>query len=283
MSLVTLNDILPQARAQKRSVCAFNVVNCESASAVLKAAESTGQPVIMQVFHRLFNDEKAERVAAVVRKMADASSVPIVLHLDHGVSLQQVQQAVEYGFSSVMFDGSKMPQDENISLTREAVAYAHKHGLSVEGEIGHVPATQEDAMQLSTPQEAERFVEETQVDALAVAIGTSHGFYKKAPEIDLDRARAISNAVGIPLVLHGGSGTPVEKVQALIQTGFAKVNVATEFQDRFLKLLKAECQEMSAFLPIDLFMQPVVDQTAEYVRGVMEQFAGQSNLEQKHS
>ena len=264
MPLVALNEVLPQARAEGRAVCAFNVVNCESAKAALMAAEREQVPVILQVFHRLFGDDKARYVGALVRDMASHSDLPVVLHLDHGQSLEQVRQAVEYGFTSAMFDGSKLPFDENIAKTREAVSIAHGAGLTLEGEIGHIPTTATNDLPLATPEEAAEFASATGVDALAVAIGTAHGFYKKTPTIHVDLARRISETVSIPLVLHGGSDTPDEKVREVVACGFAKLNIATEFFNVFLEeVIRQSDKRAGVFIPIDLFMNPVTEAMAE--------------------
>lgn len=264
MPLVTLNDVLPQARAEGRAVCAFNVVNSESAKAAMMAAEREQSPVIIQVFQRLFGDDKARYVAAMVRSMAEHSGLPVVLHLDHGQSLEQVRQAVEYGYTSAMYDGSKLPLDENIATTQEAVRIAHDAGLTLEAEIGHIPTTASDDLPLSTPEEAAAFVAATGVDALAVAVGTAHGFYKKVPTIHIDLARRIADVISIPLVLHGGSDTPDDKVREVVGCGFSKLNIASEFFNVFLeKVIRESDKRAGAFIPIDLFMDPVTKAMAE--------------------
>ncbi|MBT3374589.1 MAG: class II fructose-bisphosphate aldolase [Lentisphaerae bacterium] len=275
MPLVTLNEILPQARAERRAVCAFNVVNCESAKAALMAAEAEDQPVILQVFHRLFGDDKARYVGALVRDLADHSDLPVVLHLDHGQTIEHVKMAVEYGFTSAMFDGSKLPLAENIAQTRTAAQIAHEGGLTIEAEIGHIPTTATEDLPLSTPEEAAEFADATNVDALAVAIGTAHGFYKSAPIIHTDLARRISEKVAIPLVLHGGSDTPEDKVREAIACGFAKLNIATEFFNVFLEQVVRESENRGdSFIPIDLFMNPVTDAMAAFAATKVRMAAG---------
>jgi ketose-bisphosphate aldolase len=264
MPLVTLNDVLPQARAEGRAICALNVTNCESAKAAMMAAERENRPVIIQVFQRLFGDDKARYVAAMARSLAENSDLPVVLHLDHGQSLDQVKQAVEYGYTSAMFDGSKLPFEENIATTQEAVRIAHDAGMTLEGEIGHIPTTATEELPLSTPEEAAEFVAATGVDALAVAIGTAHGFYKKVPTIHVDLARKIAGAVSIPLVLHGGSDTPDGKVREVVSCGFAKLNIASEFFQVFLDAVIRESDKRAgAFIPIDIFMNPVTEAMSE--------------------
>ena len=208
MPLVTVNEILPQARAEKRAVAAFNVANLETVLAVFKEAEALKAPVIIQVYQRLFKDERASLIAAMVTRLASESDIPVVLHLDHGESLEQLRAAIAIGYTSVMIDGSKLSFAENIALSAEAARIAHDAGVTLEAEIGHVPFG-DGTIELSTAAEAHEFVSKTGVDALAISIGTVHGFYKKAPMLDIERAREIGEKVDVPLVLHGGTGVPV--------------------------------------------------------------------------
>ncbi|QYY34331.1 class II fructose-bisphosphate aldolase [Ruficoccus sp. ZRK36] len=264
MPLVTLNEILPQARSEKRAVCAFNVVNTETALAVLQAAEREQMPVIFQVYHRLFNTGKAPYMAALVRHLASKTSLPVALHMDHGQTHEQVRMAIEYGFSSVMYDGSAKPYEQNIRETREAVKLAHEAGLSIEGELGHIPGTDTETPPLPSADEVKAFVEETGVDAMAAAVGTAHGFYKTTPVIRTDLARACGEAVSIPLVLHGGSDTPEDKVKEVIAAGFSKMNIATEFMAEYLKALEAQVDaQRGKFNAIDLFMDPVTEHASK--------------------
>jgi fructose-bisphosphate aldolase, class II len=275
MSLVTLNEILPQARAEGKAIGAFNIANYETAKAVIMAAEAENQAVILQVYQRLMEDKHISALAAMMTNMAENSSVPVVVHLDHGASFDQVKLAIECGFSSVMFDGSQLSLEENIEQTSEAAEYAHKHGVSIEAEIGHVPfGDSDEPVPLSTPEEAFAFATKAKVDALAVAIGTSHGYYREEPEIDVELAQEISKKIDIPLVLHGGSGTPHEKVKAVIKTGFSKVNVATEFQHTFQLKLEAELNNLNEkFLPVDKIMVPVVENSVDMLRKHIRMFA----------
>lgn len=260
MSLVTFNEILPQARAEKRAVCAFNVVNCETAVAALRAAESERQPVILQVYQRLFQTGKAQYVAALVRHLAQQASIPVVLHLDHGQTLDQIRMAVDYGFTSVMFDGSVLPFRENVAQTAMAVKIAHDAGITIEGEVGHVPYKENDPTPLPTADEVLCFSQETGVDAVAPAIGTSHGFYKTIPVIQTDLARQIGRMIDKPLVIHGGSDTPEEKIRELIAAGFSKLNIATEFMAQFILGIQQQVASLEGqFIPVDLFMDPVIE------------------------
>ena len=277
MALVTFNDILPQARQAGRAVGAFNIANYETAKAVMIAAEAEQQPVILQVYHRLMSDPYISALGAMMRNMAEKASVPVAVHLDHGATFEQVKLAIDCGFSSVMFDGSQLPLAENLEQTRRAAEYAHRHGVTIEGEIGHVPLNGTEAavnIPLSTPDEAAAFAAETGVDALAVSIGTAHGYYREEPKIAVDLARQISTVVAIPLVLHGGSGTPHEKVKAVIKNGFAKVNVATEFQHTFQLRLQDELQQQGGkFMPRDKLMIAPTDAAVKHLHALIQMFA----------
>ncbi len=276
MALVTFNDILPQARKAGRAVGAFNIANYETAKAVMIAAEAERQPVILQVYHRLMSDPYISALGAMMRNMAEKASVPVAVHLDHGATFEQVKLAIDCGFSSVMFDGSQLPLAENLEQTRRAAEYAHRHGVTIEGEIGHVPLNGTEAavnIPLSTPDETAAFAAETGVDALAVSIGTAHGYYREEPKIAVDLARQISAVVAIPLVLHGGSGTPHEKVKAVIKNGFAKVNVATEFQHTFQLRLQDELQQQGGkFMPLDKLMLAPTDAAVKHLRALIQMF-----------
>ncbi len=274
MALVTLNEILPQARKEKRAVAAFNVANYEAALGVIKAAEAEKLPVILQIFQRLFRTEKGSDLTATLVRMAKRCSQPVVVHLDHGAEPWQVRAALEAGMTSAMFDGSTRPYDENVELTTYAVNYAHKIGASCEGEIGHVAMGDENA--ITTVEEAVSFYEATKVDALAISVGTVHGFYKAAPCINVKRCAEIANALpNLPLVLHGGSGTPPEDIRALIENGISKLNIATEFMDTFLKSTRRELEKLGdGFKPIDIFNDPVVDDCAAHAARLLRFFAG---------
>jgi len=272
MSLVTLNEILPTARKEGRGVAAFNVANLETLYSVIRAAEIENSPLIVQVYRRLFDDERASLLAAMTHRLAQKSSIPIALHLDHGSSIEQIHKAIHLGYTSVMFDGSQLPIAENIQLTEQAAKIAHQAGVSIEAEIGHVPFGDED-IELSTAAEATEFISQTGVDALAISIGTAHGFYKKEPVLDIERAREIGENVSIPLVLHGGTGVPTQQVKKAIACGISKINIATELQHHFIHAIAVELEKNSdKFLPIDLHLKPVEEKIIEYARSKINDF-----------
>ncbi len=274
MALVTMNEILPAARREHRAVGAFNIANYETARAVLQAAEAEAQPVIIQLYMRLFESTKAYDLAGMLIRLAERANVPVALHLDHGDTLTQVENALKWGYTSVMYDGSRLPFDENVANTRIAVEMARKAGASSEAEIGHV--AQGDETALTQVDEAVRFAEATKVDSLAVSIGTAHGYYKAEPKLDIERCRAIADALpNVPLVLHGGSGTPLADVRKSIEAGIAKINIATEFMDTFLKSSRCELEKLNGkFLPIDKYYDPIVDECAAHAARLIRFFAG---------
>ena len=274
MALVTMNEILPAARREHRAVGAFNIANYETARAVLQAAEAEAQPVIIQLYMRLFDSTKAYDLAGTLIRLAERANVPVALHLDHGDNLTQVENALKWGYTSVMYDGSRLPYDENVANTRIAVEMARKAGASSEAEIGHV--AQGDETALTQVDEAVRFAEATGVDSLAVSIGTAHGYYKAEPKLDIERCRAIADALpNVPLVLHGGSGTPLADVRKSIEAGIAKINIATEFMDTYLKTSRRELEKLDGkFLPIDKYYDPIVDECAAHAARLIRFFAG---------
>ncbi len=276
MPLVKLSEVLAIAEQKGIAIGAFNIGNYESCKAVFDAAGELGIPVIVQIFNRLFNDSKARELSFLVKGMAAGAGIPVVLHLDHGRTIEQVEKAISYGFTSVMIDGSELPFEENVKLTKKVVSIAHKENISVEAELGHVLSKdgENKASFLTIPAEAKQFANETSVDALAVAIGTAHGHYKEIPVLDIERLKRIHSVVDVPLVLHGGSDTPMDDVQKTIRLGIRKINIATELHQVSLdELLVQAGLHRGKFSPIDVFMHPVYEKMKELVKEKMESFA----------
>jgi ketose-bisphosphate aldolase len=229
-------ELMRAAANQRRAVAALNFYNAETLRAHVEAARAEQAPLILQTTESTIRYLGLAMIVAMARAAALELSTPVALHLDHGSSLSLAYGAILAGYSSVMIDGSALPFDENCELTRKVVELAHPAGVSVEAELGHVgQAASDDARACYTqPDAAARFVERTQVDALAVAIGTAHGFYRGEVRLDFERLRAIRDAVpGTPLVLHGGSGVPAELVDRAIADGISKLNIGTEIKDTF--------------------------------------------------
>ncbi|MFF5397264.1 ketose-bisphosphate aldolase [Peribacillus butanolivorans] len=231
--LVNTKEILSAAQNGKYGVAAFNVYNLETVQAAITVAKKENHPVIIALGERYFDTVDVEGFAALVKTLAGKSSVPVSLHLDHAYEKESIIRAIRCGFTSVMYDGSKYELAENIRLTKEITGIAHMAGVSVEAEIGSVARgafsdEEEGDGTLTDPKSAKEFVEETDVDFLAASIGTVHGMYTGKPNIDLDLLEEIRQLVGIPLVLHGGSGTPDEIIKQAVARGICKVNVNTE-------------------------------------------------------
>lgn len=240
--LVPAGEILQTARAVGKAVAALNFYNAETLRAHVDAASDRQAPIILQTTESTINYLGIGMAVAMASAAAREIPKPVALHLDHGASVELVRRCIDAGYSSVMIDGSKLPFSENIELTRKVVAIAHAAGVSVEGELGHVAQNADggDFTQFFTrPEDARRFVEETEVDALAVAIGTAHGFYKGEVRLDFPRLREIRDAVGdTALVLHGGSGLPDELMREAIRNGITKINFGTELKNAFTLAVK---------------------------------------------
>ncbi|HOP56030.1 MAG TPA: class II fructose-bisphosphate aldolase [bacterium] len=229
---ITLKEILPPAYREHRAILHFNIHTLEDIEGVVEAGYELDLPVIVACTPRVLNTLGGRSIVGVYRSLADYCSTPVVLHLDHTTELRDIWRAISSGFTSVMIDGSRLPYEENVQLTRTVVEVARAAGISVEGEIGAVPGKEDDlkdySKDLTDPDMAYSFVLETEVDALAVSIGSAHGFYKELPELDFERLSSINKKVNIPLVLHGGTGIPVSDIKKAISLGIAKVNIGTE-------------------------------------------------------
>ena len=229
--LVNLKDVLIPAQKGGYAVGLFNTTDTDMLEGVLAAAEELRAPVIIGTAEVLLPFGELKLIAPSVRAAAERATVPVVLHYDHGLTVERCIEALDLGFTSIMFDGSAGDADANVELTRKVVEMCHARGVTVEGEIGHVGNADVEGDQdnnYTTPEEAKAFVEATGVDALAVAIGTAHGAYKHKPCLDLDRLAAIRNTIDTPLVLHGGSGLTDDDFRNTIKNGIAKVNIFTD-------------------------------------------------------
>ncbi|GIP36558.1 class II fructose-1,6-bisphosphate aldolase [Paenibacillus sp. J2TS4] len=236
MPLVSMNEFLPKAKANRFAVGQFNMNNLEFAQAIMQAAMELNSPFIYGVSEGALKYMGMEYTVAIAEAAAKKSGLPIALHLDHGSSFEVAMQCIRAGFSSVMFDGSHYPFEENIRLTKEVVKAAHAMGVSVEGELGTIGGVEDDISvdeadaSLAKPEEAIRFYEETGVDCLAIAVGTAHGMYSGEPNIRFDIIREVTSAIPVPVVLHGGSGVPDDAIRKAVENGVGKINVNTENQ-----------------------------------------------------
>ncbi|CAM4393707.1 class II fructose-1,6-bisphosphate aldolase [Paenibacillus alkaliterrae] len=236
MPLVSMNEFLPKAKANKFAVGQFNMNNLEFAQATVEAAMEENSPFIYGVSEGALKYMGIEFTVAMAQAAAKKSGLPIALHLDHGSTFEVAMKCIRAGFSSVMFDGSHYGLEENIALTKEVVKAARAMGVSVEGELGTIGGVEDDLSvdeadaTMAKPDEAIRFYEETGVDCLAIAVGTAHGMYKGEPKIHYDIIQKVADAIPVPVVLHGGSGVPDEAIRLSIQAGVGKINVNTENQ-----------------------------------------------------
>ncbi|WP_020618511.1 class II fructose-1,6-bisphosphate aldolase [Paenibacillus daejeonensis] len=236
MPLVSMNEFLPKAKANKFAVGQFNMNNLEFAQAIVDAAIEEKSPFIYGVSEGALKYMGIEFTVALAEAAAKKSGLPIALHLDHGSSFEVAMKCIRAGFSSVMFDGSHYSLEENIRLTKEVVRAAREMGVSVEGELGTIGGVEDDISvdeehaSLAKPEEAIRFYEETGVDCLAIAVGTAHGMYKGEVKIQYDIIKEVTAAIPVPVVLHGGSGVPDEAIRKSIEAGVGKINVNTENQ-----------------------------------------------------
>lgn len=230
--LVHLNDVLLDAQENHYAVGLFNTIDTDMLEAVISAAEEMRSPVIIGTAEVLLPYGELKLIAPALISAAKRASVPVVVHYDHGLTMERCMEALKLGFSSIMFDGSAGNADENIKNTKEMVRIAHLMGATVEGEIGHVGQADSgdnvSSDMYTTPEEAAAFVKETGVDALAVAIGTAHGAYKSKPKLDIERLKEIRKCLDTPLVLHGGSGLSDNDFKNAIHSGIAKVNIFTD-------------------------------------------------------
>lgn len=243
MALVNMKEMLEDARCRKYAVAAFDVSNSEMVKCVLEAAEELRSPVILAALKADIVGKDLDLFMGMINGLIQKSSVPVAVHLDHSVEQNEIERCIQHGFSSVMYDGSSLSFDENVKNTKIACDYAHQFGITVEAELGHVTnaisgdnvgAVNEESVVenpkdfLTDPEDVKRFVELTNVDALAVAIGTAHGVYTKKPELDFERLEEINKISKVPLVMHGGSGTPDEAIQRSIELGICKINIYSE-------------------------------------------------------
>ncbi|MBN2476395.1 MAG: class II fructose-bisphosphate aldolase [Pirellulales bacterium] len=261
--LTTLKDVLGDARANRYAVPAFDCTEDVMVRAILETAEARRAPVILMCLEMdlLSNDGNGWAYqAGLIRAVADHHRIPVVLHLDHANRLELIEKAVGCGFSSVMIDGSALPFPQNVELTRAAVQLARPRGISVEGELGHVGGMDLDDKHcaenvLTEPDEVARFVELTGVDALAVSIGTSHGVYRAEPVLNIARLKQLNAVSPVPLVLHGGSGTPDAQIQDAVRHGICKLNIYADERVAMARGLRAFAQTVQRPdpLPRDMF------------------------------
>jgi fructose-bisphosphate aldolase class II len=255
MPLVSAKDMLQDALRNGYAIGAFSVDHIDSIDAVLRTAEELGSPVMIQTGQPTLRHTKMSYLAAVARQAAEETNVPVALHLDHGTGFAQAIQAIRCGYTSLMFDGSRLELEQNIAITKRIKEAADPLGLPVEGELGVLGTRGKDEFyELTSPDEAELFVRETNVDSLAVALGNIHAAYGEKVAINLDHLKTIHDRVGVPIVLHGGTGISDDDIKRAIKLGVSKVNIATEWRratlDHLRKRLSDEtCNDFFGLIP----------------------------------
>ncbi|MGB9960395.1 MAG: class II fructose-1,6-bisphosphate aldolase [Candidatus Bathyarchaeales archaeon] len=292
--IVTNRDLLLAAKREAYAVGAFNIQNLESLLAVVEAAVEEKSPVIVAVTPSAIKYAGLNYLAKLVRSAAESSLVPMALHLDHGEDLETVAKCLDAGFTSVMIDGSHLKFEDNVAITKRAVDLAHPKGVSVEGELGRLAGVEEKTVEerealLTDPEDAERFVRLTGVDALAVSVGTSHGAYKfkGEPQLDFERLRLIREKVDVPLVLHGASsvpqgiiekaakygaqlagakGIPEEHIKKAISLGITKINIDTDLRLAFT----ATVREVLATNPKEFDPRKILGPAKEAMKEVVK-------------
>ena len=270
--LTTGKTILDVANEHNFAVPAFNISDYAMFNGIVEISEAKSAPVILGIHPDEVKHVGVEMIAAVTER-AHRSSVPIAIHWDHGANYEQILTAIRNGFTSVMIDGSSLPFEENVALSKKVVDAAHAVGLSVEGELGTIGKTDDeaedgsDAIIYTNPEDALRFVEATGVDSLAVAIGTRHGIYPETlkPELELDLLRQIKDKVLIPLVLHGGSNNPNDEIAQAVKLGINKINISSDIKVAYHKKMREVLADESLREP--LIIQPPCIEAMKTVAG----------------
>ena len=255
--LVSFDKILSIADKGGFAIPAFNVYNMETVMGIIGAAEELRAPVILQCYSRLMSNDEGYYLSPIVLAAAARASVPVCFHLDHGAGELPVMRAIRFGATGIMIDAPTEPIDQNIAITSKIVELCGHNGIQVEGELGHIGSANDETMSESTETaDAVRFANETGVRALAIAVGTAHGHYKKAPKLDIERIGEIHTALPeVSLVLHGGSGIPDEQIRAAIAAGIRKINFGTDVCYSFLDKVFETSRSIVA---VDLFMRDAI-------------------------
>jgi len=231
MPLVNMKELLNEAVQSDWAVGSFSVSNMEMVQGILRAAQETESPVILQIAEVRLKYSPLDLIGPLMVSAAENADVPVAVHFDHGTTIEAIGHALDLGFTSVMIDGSKLTLEENIAVTKKVVALAGDYGADVEGEIGSVGGSEDGseniAVNCTSPEQALRFQRETKIDALAIAIGNAHGNYKQEPKLRFDILEQVRNLLSVPLVLHGGTGLSADDFRKCIRLGMKKINIAT--------------------------------------------------------
>jgi fructose-bisphosphate aldolase, class II len=283
MTLVPLKKVLDEAYKNGYAVGAFNVIDLTFLEAIIDAARQKASPVILNIAEVHFPFVTLENIVPAIKAAAERESIDIVLNLDHGLSMEAIERTIAIGFTSIMFDGSSLSLEENIKQTREVVRMCHANNISVEAEVGAVGGAEGGKLtgaanpaKYTDVNQAKKFVQKTGIDALAIAIGNSHGRYKGKPDLDFNRLREIRDVTGIPLVLHGGSGISADDFRKAISLGISKINFFTGMSEAALKTA-ANCLATSGeqYNDYPIMLSKIKDSVTKIVAEQMEIFGSQ--------
>jgi fructose-bisphosphate aldolase class II len=281
--LINPRKLLLDALQNQYAIGAFNTYNLEITLGIISAAEASNAPVILQVGTAAQGYGGAATLSALSLAAAETANVPVAVHLDHARDLDAIKDSILRGYTSIMFDGSALPFEENIAQTLETVRLARDAGIPVEAELGSLNSEEgqqsenTETLNLTDPPQALEFVEKTGVDSLAVAIGNKHGFYQGDPDLDFNRLEAIRDCTGVPLVLHGASGIPNEDISRAISLGICKINVNTALRKAFFLELHEKNLDPEAYFDLPGIMRPAIAAVSTVVRKKIELF-GSANL-----
>ncbi len=268
MPYTTTQDMLLHAQQHRYAVVGLAAYNLEMVKTLVATADKWGAPLMIQTTPRIMDHFGVEYIVSIVKIAASHVNIPVALHLDHGDTLERVSLCLETGYSSIMIDGSSLPYAQNVALVTEAVRRAHAFGVAVEAELGRIGGVEDDVRvedhkkMFTDPDTVADFVERTQIDSLAIAMGTAHGMYRDTPNLNLSLLKRVTDVINVPIVLHGASGVPDEMVQAAIAGGIAKVNIATE-----LKIAYADAMRDY------LLKHPGESDTRKYLRLALDAYA----------
>ena len=282
MGIVGTGALVAEGAAARSGVAAFNVITLEHAEAIVAGAEAAGRPAILQISQNAvrWHAGRIRPIAVAAASVAQQATVPVSLHLDHVEDRALLEQATYAGFSSVMFDAGALPYDRNIALTAEATAWAHNAGLWVEAELGYVggkpdqPASAHAAGVRTDPDEAAAYVAATGVDALAVAVGSSHAMTTRSARLDTRLVERLRQAVPVPLVLHGSSGVPDEELRRAVAAGIVKVNVGTALNLAMTGAVRTVLDADSDLVDPRRYLGPAREAITATVRAVLDVVAG---------
>jgi fructose-bisphosphate aldolase class II len=270
MTLVKMKEILDDAEANNYGVGSFSVTNMEMVIGAVKAAEELRSPLILQIAEVRLKHSPLHLIGPVMVAAAKKANVPVAVHFDHGLTEEKIREALEIGFSSIMYDGSHHHLEQNIAETKKMTAIARAYGATVEAEIGQVGGSEDGSVDLdvliTSTEEAKRFAVETGIDALAIAIGNAHGVYKDDPNLRIDRLEEINHEVEIPLVLHGGSGISEEDFHTCINHGIRKINVATSTFNHVVHIVNEEAPFQNYFSYHERVIEAAKENVERHIR-----------------